>query len=171
MSLSILPQVRVWISWCHVSVSSNSSIQVTSILNLSTHVIDLFRYWGRLILKWKYSSDIKISMFIKKESKYSGRTLKLCITFVPVIRTSKHFWLLQCIWHQTMVIYPWCITTCSHWNHCIWSQELWEHKFLVFKNGLLFYRFMVEWVSFLHKMTLKGLIAITNQTILTISQP
>ena len=102
---------------------------------------------------------------------YSGRTLKLYITFVPIIRTSKHFWLLQCIWHQTMVIYPWCITTCSHWNHCIWSQELWEHKFLVFKNGLLFYRFMVEWVSFLHKMTFKGLIAIINQTILTINQP
>ena len=89
---------------------------------------------------------------------YSGRTLKLYITFVPMIRTSKHFWLLQCIWHQTMVIYPWCSTTCSHWNHCIWSWELWEHKFLVLKNGLLFYRFMVEWVSFLHKMTNKGVI-------------
>ena len=36
---------------------------------------------------------------------YSGRMLKLYITFVPVIRTSKHFWLLQCIWHQTMIIY------------------------------------------------------------------
>ena len=89
---------------------------------------------------------------------YSGSMLRLYITFVPVIRTSKHFWLLQYIWDQTMVIYPWCITTCSHWNHCIWSQELWEYKFLVFKNGLIFYRFVVEWVSFLHKMTIKGLI-------------
>ena len=26
---------------------------------------------------------------------YSGRTLKWCITFVPIIRTSKPFWLLQ----------------------------------------------------------------------------
>ena len=102
---------------------------------------------------------------------YSGRTLKLYITFVPVIRTSKPFWLLQYIWHQTMVIYPWCITTCSHWNHFIWSQELWEHKFLVFKNGLLFYRFMVEWVSFLHKMVIKGLITVIYQSILTTSQP
>ena len=81
---------------------------------------------------------------------YSGLPLKLCMTFVLLIMTSKHFWLLQCIWHQTRVTYPWCTTTCSYWNHCIWSQELWEHKFLVFKNGLLFYRFMVEWVSFLH---------------------
>ena len=64
---------------------------------------------------------------------YSGRMLKLYITFVPVIRSSKHFWLLQCIWHQTMVIYSWSITICSHWNHCLWSQELWEHKFLVLK--------------------------------------
>ena len=28
---------------------------------------------------------------------YSGRTLLLCMTFVLIIRTSKHFWLLQCI--------------------------------------------------------------------------
>ena len=34
---------------------------------------------------------------------YSGCTLKWCMTFVPIIRTSKPFWLLQCIWHQTRV--------------------------------------------------------------------
>ena len=105
---------------------------------------------------WHYGNGISFTCFCKWKILmkkyvdkiqyliYSGHTLKLYITFVPVIRTSKHFWPLQCIWHQTMVIYPWCITTCSHWNHCIWSQELWEHKFLVFKNGLLFYRFMVD---------------------------
>ena len=89
--------------------------------------------------------------------KYSGRTLKWCMTFVPIIRTSKPFWLLQCIWHQTRVTYLWCTTTCSHQNHCIWSQELWEHKFLVLKNGLLFCRSMVEWVCLLHKMIIKDL--------------
>ena len=31
------------------------------------------------------------------QCKYSGRTLKWCMTFVPIIRTSKPFWLLQCI--------------------------------------------------------------------------
>ena len=91
---------------------------------------------------------------------YSGRKLELCTTFAAIIRTSKHFWLLQCIWHQTRVTYPWCITLCSHWNHCIWSQEFWDHKFLVLENGLIFYRFMVEWFFLLHKMTIKGLIAI-----------
>ena len=40
--------------------------------------------------------------------------LKLFITFVPIIGTSKHFWLLQCIWLQTRVTYPWTITICSH---------------------------------------------------------
>ena len=89
--------------------------------------------------------------------RYSGRTIKLYITFVPIIRTSKHFWLIQCIWHQTRVTYLWCTTTCTHNNHCIWSQELWEHKFLVLKNGLLFCRSMVEWVCLLHKMIIKDL--------------
>ena len=28
---------------------------------------------------------------------YSGRKLKLCTTFAAIIRSSKHFWLLQCI--------------------------------------------------------------------------
>ena len=90
---------------------------------------------------------------------------------VLIIMTSKNFWQLQCIWHQTRVTYLWCITDCSHWNHCIWSQELWEHNFLVLKNGLLFYRSMAEWVFLLHKMTIKGLIAVINQSILTVSQP
>ena len=75
---------------------------------------------------------------------YSGRRLLLCMTFVLIIRTSKHFWLLQCIWHLTRVTYPWFITNCSHWNHCIWSQELWEHKFLDLKKVLLFYRSMLR---------------------------
>ena len=74
----------------------------------------------------------------------SDDSLKWCMTFVPIIRTFKHFWLLQWIWHQTRVTYPWRITYCSNWNHCIWSQELWEHKFLVLKNSLLFYRSLVE---------------------------
>ena len=34
---------------------------------------------------------------IQTTQTYSGRTLKWCMTFVPVIMTSKHFWLLQCI--------------------------------------------------------------------------
>ena len=76
--------------------------------------------------------------------RYSGHTLLLCMTFVLIIRTSKHFWLLQCIWHLTRVTYPWFITNCSHWNHCIWSQELWEHKFLDLKKVLLFYRSMLR---------------------------
>ena len=97
------------------------------------------------IFKCKYSfilfSPYSISVFVVSWSLsvkyycllYSGRTLKWCMTFVPIIRTSKHFWLLQCIWLQTRVTYPWCTTTCSHWNHCILSQELWEDKFLVLK--------------------------------------
>ena len=39
-------------------------------------------------------------------NKYSGRRLFLYMTFVPMIMTSKHFWLLQCIYHQTRVTYP-----------------------------------------------------------------
>ena len=104
-------------------------------------------------------------------NRYSVRTLLLYIIYVLIIRTSKHFWLLQFIGHQTRVKYLWYITTCSYWNHCILSQELLERKFLVLKNGLIFYRFLVEWVFLLHKMTIKGLIAIINQSILTISQP
>ena len=73
-----------------------------------------------------------------------GHTLKWCMTFVVIIWSSKHFWLLQCIWHLTRVTYPWFITNCSHWNHCIWSQELWEHKFLDLKKVLLFYRSMLR---------------------------
>ena len=114
---------------------------------------------------------IFLLIFWFKTGSYSGRRLLLYITYVLIIRTSRHFWLLKCIWHQTRVTYPWCFTTCSHWNHCIWSQELWEHKFLVLKNGLLFYRSMAEWVFLLHKMTIKGLIAVINQSILTVSQP
>ena len=98
---------------------------------------------------------------------YSGRQLKLCATLVAIIRTSKHFWLLQCIWNKTRVTYPWSITTFSHWNHFVWSQKLWEHKFMVFKNGLTFYRFMVEWVFLLHKITIKGLKAIIKQSALS----
>ena len=45
---------------------------------------------------------------------YSGRPLKWWMTFVPIIRTSKYFWLLQWIWDQTKVTYPWCTATCSH---------------------------------------------------------
>ena len=81
---------------------------------------------------------------------------------VLIIMTSKHFWLLQSTWHQIWVTYLWCIANCSHWNHCIWSQEVWEHKCLVLKNGMLFYRFMVEWVFLLHKMTIKGLITVIS---------
>ena len=66
------------------------------------------------------------------------------MTFLLIIMTSKHFWLLQSIWHQTRVTYLWCIANCSHWNHCMWSQELWEHKFLVLKKVLLFYRSMLR---------------------------
>ena len=78
------------------------------------------------------------------ESSYSGRTRLLCMTFGLIIMTSKHFWLLQSTWHQTRVTYLWCIANCSHWNHHIWSQELWEHKFLVLKKVLLFYRSMLR---------------------------
>ena len=67
---------------------------------------------------------------------YSGCPLKWCVTFVPIIMTSKHFWLLQWIWDQTKVTYSWCTTTCSHWNHCIWSLELWEQEFLVLEKSL-----------------------------------
>ena len=52
---------------------------------------------------------------------YSGRTLLLCMTFVLIIMTPKHFWLLQGIWHQTR-----------------------QHKFLVLEKVLLFYRSVVE---------------------------
>ena len=48
--------------------------------------------------------------------------------------TYKSFCLFQCIWHQTRVIYPWYITTCSHLNYCIWSQDPREHKFLLLKK-------------------------------------
>ena len=47
---------------------------------------------------------------------------------VLINMTSKHFLLLQSIWHQTRVTFLWCITNCSHWNNCIWSQDLWELK-------------------------------------------
>ena len=36
-----------------------------------------------------------------------------------------------------------CIANCSHRNHWIWSQELWEPKILVLKTFLLFYSSMV----------------------------
>ena len=93
----------------------------------------------------RYHFDRKlINNEVKDLNIYSGQTLKWCMTFVLIIRTSKHFWLLQCIWHLTRVTYPWFITNCSHWNHCIWSQELWEHKFLDLKKVLLFYRSMLR---------------------------
>ena len=66
------------------------------------------------------------------------------MTLVLIIMTSKPFWLLQSPWHHIRVTYLWCIANCSHWNHCIWSQELWEHKFLVLKKVLLFYRSMLR---------------------------
>ena len=56
----------------------------------------------------------------------SWHTLLWCMIFVLIILTSKYFWLLQCLWHKTRVTFSWCITTCSHWNHYIWSQDLWE---------------------------------------------
>ena len=57
---------------------------------------------------------------------YSGRTLKLCMTLLCL-----YSWILSisgC--SNTYYIklglhtYLWCITTCSHWNNCIWSQYL-----------------------------------------------
>ena len=75
---------------------------------------------------------------------YSGRRMLLYMTFKLIIMTSKPFWLLQSPWHHIRVTYLWCIANCSHWNHCIWSQELWEHKFLVLRKVLLFYRSMLR---------------------------
>ena len=45
--------------------------------------------------------------------------------------------------HDVYLQFPVYFTT-IHWNHCIWSQELWEHKFLVLKKVLLFYRSMLR---------------------------
>ena len=95
-------------------------------------------WWISRMNRWSWQQTMR---FIDL---YSGRRLLLYMTFVLMIMTSKHFWLLQCIYHQTRVTYPWFITTCSHWNHFIWSQELCEHKFLVSKKVLLFYRSMLR---------------------------
>ena len=120
-------------------------------------------------LDWWYSW--KLFWCQAKPTNIQWGPIKWCMTFVPIIRTSKPFWLFQCIWQHSRVTYPWCTTNCSYQNHCIWSQELWEHNILVLKNSLLFYRFMVEWVFLFHKMIIKGLITVINQSILTISQP
>ena len=116
LSLTICPQAPMMLSSFTIQISKRNISWYCATVKTRPNVYrcDRARLTGR-IWHTKYS--------------YSGRTLKLCITFVPIMRTSKHFWLLQYIWHQTMVIYPWSITTCSHWNHCLWSQELWEHKF------------------------------------------
>ena len=42
--------------------------------------------------------------------------------------TYKSFWLFQCIWHPSRVIYQWCIVNWSHWNHWIWSQDPKEYN-------------------------------------------
>ena len=92
----------------------------------------------------KFNQMNKWVLVTNVSHKYSGRTLLLCMTFELIIMTSKPIWLLQSPWHQTRVTYLWCIANCSHWNHHIWSQELWEHKFLVLKKVLLFYRSMLR---------------------------
>ena len=69
---------------------------------------------------------------IHNSSGYCGYHIQWVLTkmvydiAVLIIMTFKHFWLFQCLWHQPRVTYPWCIANCSHWNHCIWSQDLWE---------------------------------------------
>ena len=118
--------------------------------NVESSSIDLICSILRTMLEWtmEYFAPKHfwaISYLIVTFRKlYSGRTLLLCMTFGLIIMTSKHFWLLQSTWHQTRVTYLWCIANCSHWNHHIWSQELWEHKFLVLKKVLLFYRSMLR---------------------------
>ena len=105
---------------------------------------DYVWYWDRMGLLHRGIEEFFFKGCLKK-SLYSGRTLLLCMTFVLItIMSSKHFWLLQCILHQTIVTYAWCIANCSHWNYCIWLQELWEHKLLVLKKFLLFYRSMLR---------------------------
>ena len=69
-------------------------------------------------------------------------TLKLCMTFVHIIRTSKHFWLLQWIWPQTKVTFS-ATETIVHGHR---GQSSCDHIFTmvsVAENGNMY--FMGMW--------------------------
>ena len=47
--------------------------------------------------KMQHKMPCMMKDFLLVNNFYSGQQLKFCTTFAAIIRTSKHFWLLQCI--------------------------------------------------------------------------